>query len=510
MPSDETDSDNADSDGQVTLPFAADVTNEATDSGSDITLISESPALPVSAVRYPYGSVLQSEDIFDGLRIYTGLHGYEGAGYIQLETGDFAETRVDIPNAQHYMIGARICAQDAVVSLTVNGTEQGAYFAKDATSFAMFFNDSVWLDSGANTLTFTCLRGIAYLDMIELHDSGVTDNSRYDISRAPANPKLSGEAVELLSFFDETFGKKILTGQVVTPNTNAETDAVFAATGSHPAVRSGDLKYYSRKYQGAEKLSNKEIELGIEYAGQGGIISYAWSWYAPSKNGDEDFSNVTSFNINRGFTREDISLLDPDSLAILLRDGDISDECYELILDIDDMAAHLQKLSDARVPVLWRPLMDAGVKGYYWWNEGGSDSYIWLWRLMFARFTYYHHLDNLIWVWSGEDPDFYPGDDYADMTASDIFNTTNSANAQRFSYSLRYGTGRKLTALSECALLPDPNIQLRDGAMWLWFCLYRGDYIIDEFGNLNSPFNTRERLYNTYHHELTLTREEIS
>lgn len=61
-------------------------------------------------------------------------------------------------------------------------------------------------------------------------------------------------------------------------------------------------------------------------------------------------------------------------------------EAYRLLLrDIDAIAPQLQRLEDANVPVLWRLLHD--------------------------RLTNVHGLDNLIWVWNSEAPDWYPGDD---------------------------------------------------------------------------------------------------
>jgi mannan endo-1,4-beta-mannosidase len=468
----------------------------------------EHTAARFSVASQSYSDNIQAEDIFER-RAYDGLSGYEGTGYIQLDTGDSASCSVNLPSSQHYLIGLRICAQDAAVELAVNGQTQGVFYAKEAVSFAMFYLDGLFFSGGRSELTFTNLRGIAYIDEIQIHNAFAAPNTRYVASTTPANASATNATRALKSFLVENYGAKILTGQNVTVNTDFEIDAIFNAVGRYPAVRASDLKYYSRYYQGGERSKNQDIELALKYHDEGGIISYSWSWYAPNPTGTVHFdANKTDFNINSAFTTDDVSVYDQETLSRLLSDGVINRECYEIILDLDDMAAHLKRFADADVPILFRPLMDGGVKGYYWWNEGAPDSYIWLWQMMFKRFTVYHKLNNLIWVYSGEDESFYPGDDYVDIIASDIYNTGESSNITRFFRTGSYGN--KLTAMSECALLPDPDILNRDNVMWSWFALYRGDYLVDKYGVIANRYNTVERLEKVYKHELTLTREEIT
>jgi mannan endo-1,4-beta-mannosidase len=454
-----------------------------------------------------YNDTLQAEDVFER-RTYEGLSGYEGSGYIQLDTGESMAYTITVPSSQHYLIGLRVCAQDAAIELSVNGQPQGAFYAKEAVSFAMFYLDGIFLSGGRSELTFTNLRGIAYIDALQIHNAYGVPNTRYVASTQPANESTTNAARALKSFLVENYGAKILTGQNVTVNTDVEIDAIYDAVGRYPAIRSSDLKYYSRYYQGGERSKNQDIELALDYYENGGIVSYSWSWYAPNPTGTVHFdAGKTDFSINSAFTVDDMSMYDQETLSGLLNEGVINRECYEIILDLDDMAAHLRRFADADVPILFRPLMDGGVKGYYWWNEGEPDSYIWLWRMMFKRFTTYHKLNNLIWVYSGEDEHFYPGDEYVDIISSDIYNIGESSNITRFFRTGSYGN--KLTGMSECALLPDPDILYRDNVIWSWFALYRGDYLVDKYGKVANAQNTVQRLEKVYKHELTLTREEI-
>jgi mannan endo-1,4-beta-mannosidase len=128
---------------------------------------------------------------------------------------------------------------------------------------------------------------------------------------------------------------------------------------------------------------------------------------------------------------------------------------------------------------------------------------------MFERFRTYHGLDNLLWVWAGQDPAFYPGDGFADIIGEDIYNMDDVSNAPVFVRSGGYSERSRLTALTECGLLPNVDILGRDGAFWLWAALYRGDFLIDHRGRHNSLYNTRERLERIYNHELTITLDKL-
>ena len=83
-------------------------------------------------------------------------------------------------------------------------------------------------------------------------------------------------------------------------------------------------------------------------------------------------------------------------------------EAWYLIRDIDAISEQLKILQDNNVTVLWRPLHEASG-GWFWWGCRGKDAYQWLWNLMYERQTHYHKLNNLIWVWNGQDPDWYVG-----------------------------------------------------------------------------------------------------
>ena len=63
--------------------------------------------------------------------------------------------------------------------------------------------------------------------------------------------------------------------------------------------------------------------------------------------------------------------------------------------------------------------------------------------------------------------------------------------------------------MSECAVAPNPDELYRDNAMWLWFAVWRGNYIINADGTLSTVYNSLEDLKYAYNHELFVTRDEL-
>ena len=93
---------------------------------------------------------------------------------------------------------------------------------------------------------------------------------------------------------------------------------------------------------------------------------------------------------------------------------------------LDKLAADLQVLENAGVPVLWRPYHEAGAG--WWWSNNGGASYKLLWNHMWNYFTNTKRLHNLIWVWSTNGVDsknqcaYYPGDNRVDIIGGSFYN----------------------------------------------------------------------------------------
>lgn len=296
-------------------------------------------------------------------------------------------------------------------------------------------------------------------------------------------------ARRLMHFLTDSYGHTILSGQQGLEY--AET--VLAITGREPAVLGLDLIDYSPS-RVAHGASSNAAEQAIAWWQRGGIVTFAWHWNAPSHLIDEPgqewwrgfYTAATTFDIAEA--------INPASA-----------EYEELLNDIDAIAVPLKQLADADVPVLFRPLHEASG-GWFWWGARGTVPYLGLWGLLHDRLTLVHGLHNLIWVWNGQSPSWYPGDAMVDIVSEDIYaqERVYSPELQKFLDATTYSTQPKLVALSETGALPDPDSLVATGAAWSWFCGWSGpEYITDETWNEDAMKRA------VYAHEYVTTLDEL-
>ncbi len=205
-----------------------------------------------------------------------------------------------------------------------------------------------------------------------------------------------------------------------------------------------------------------------------GIVSLQWHWCSPTggQAGTNTFyTNQTSFDVRR---------------AVI----DTTQEYADIIRDIDDIAIQLKRFEDAGVPILWRPLHEAGG-GWFWWGAKGPEACLELYNIIYDRLQNYHHLHNLIWVWSTPETDWYPGNDKVDIIGYDSypgdFNYGNQKNAFDIVHNLSGGT--KLVAMSENGPIPNPDDCLDLDAPWSYFM---------SWSDLTFSQNTTQHLRDVY------------
>ena len=448
----------------------------------------------------------------------TALNGYSGDGYVQLPAGEYTTVTVTVPTSQHYKISFDVCSASTKLQLIVggdgvatgdhgydapDGAAVGAYYIDESVAFNSFSLNGVFLQAGENKLTLLCLEGFAYIDSFSVERGKTVSDSYYQTNSTLVDEDASTGTVRIMQYLQSVYGEQTLTGQYVTPNTNTELNAVLETTGRSPAIRAADLSVYQQRspYYSEENI---DFQLAEEWAKKGGLVSYSWSWYAPS---DEShyLAASTDFDFSKVSSDQKLGEVSLETVRGLYGDGTITEETYLLIEDIDKMAEQMKVLSDAGVTVLFRPLAEAGWE-WYWWGTD-SESYKWLWITLVERFAY-HGLNNIIWVWNGENAEFYPGDDYVDIVSEDIYNSAMESGNIRF-METGYYNAHKAVALSECAFAPNPDKLYRDNAMWLWFTVWRGDYIINADGSFSDAYISADELEYAYNHQLYITLDEL-
>jgi mannan endo-1,4-beta-mannosidase len=305
---------------------------------------------------------------------------------------------------------------------------------------------------------------------------------------------------KLMKYFKDIYGKKILSGQHVSRGL-MEVEAIYKVTRKKPAILGFDFMDYSpsRVERGAKGI---ETEEAIQWWREGGIITFCWHWNAPMgliDRGPDKFwydgynTKATTFNFANGINNPE------------------SQEYHLMIRDIDVIAAELKKIQQEGAPVLWRPLHEASG-GWFWWGSQGPEPYKKLWRIMYDRLTNYHRLDNLIWVWNGEAPDWYPGDDVVDIVGRDFYGAKRdySPREEEFKKVETYADTYKMVALTETGVVPDPDLLKKTDSKWLWYMIWSEVCVLEGNQKKYSEEYTEARmLKKVYHHKYVITRDEL-
>lgn len=453
-------------------------------------------------------------------KTYTdGLSGYNGTGFICLAKGEYTTLTVNVPSSQHYKIGVRICANGTKVAVKTGGTlgegetsvadgiSRGAVYTSESSAFGYYYLDGIYLNKGENYITLESLSGAAYIDDITITNTSTVPELAYDIANSCVSPNASDKTKVIKKYLADLYGNKVLTGQYCTTGTNTEINAIYMETGRYSAMRWSDFAIYTQYYSGSDRNDPNEFDTAVKWSKDGGLVGYTWYWYAPTEGESHYQKSLTDFKLSDAVTDSDIALLNPTSLETYAQTGRINNDCLRLLNDIDLIANQLKLLETQNVTVLFRPLPEAG-NNWYWWGESAED-YLWLYKLIFKRFNEYHNLSNVIWVWNGESAKYYPGDDYVDIVGMDMYADSDISGNNRFMDAIKYTIRTKATALTECGRIPNPDLLERDNAYWLWFSLWKGDYIINSKGEAVYDNVSKDELDYAYNNELYITLDEL-
>jgi mannan endo-1,4-beta-mannosidase len=297
----------------------------------------------------------------------------------------------------------------------------------------------------------------------------------------PPSRTFSTEAQKVMNFLTQIYGVKTISGTVANNAWNTgEADWVYAQTGKYPALNCFDFIHHN--YSPSNWINYENTTVVENWWNNNGLVAAMWHWCVPE---DMSESNPTKFAFYTDQTNFDVSKINDPA----------SPEYKLMIKDIDIISGYLKLLQNKNIPVIWRPLHEAagntnayaGGTGWFWWGAKGATSFKLLWKLMFDRMTNYHHLDNLIWVWTsqGNDADWYPGDNYVDIVGRDLYPSTNVHDSQltEFNKVKAIVSNRKMIALTECGGIPDPDLMFQKGDTWLWFMPWCGSYTRDDSQN---------------------------
>ncbi len=417
--------------------------------------------------------------------------------------GDGVQVTLTVPEAGHYDVIVRqatIGSGEKSNYVVANGQRVGEVLST-GTRWLDASVDYVWLEAGENTISVEKSWGWVGIDYIALKKSAPIPEDVYDVEPTLINPNATEEARRLMTFLCDNYGKNVISGQQCQAGAfGLDTQSIWRTTsGTYPAVVGMDLISYTPSR--VEKGDNSSVvESAIEYwEKHSGITTLCWHWCPHSRYEKGDpwggfYTENTKFNLKKAMNGQD-------------------EAGYQMLLDdIDAIAVQLKRLQDAGVPILWRPLHEASG-GWFWWGASGPKPYLELYKLMYDRLTNYHGINNLIWVWNGQDAAWYPGDEYVDIIGEDIYpgEKVYTSQAARFLKALSYTDTRKLITLSENGCIPDTDLLLRDKVMWSWWCTWEGEFVLKTpgFNAYSEQYTEKSIVKKVYKHDNVITRKNL-
>lgn len=424
-----------------------------------------------------------------------------GGGYATgfQDDGDSCTFRVEIPEDGFYDLLFGSAASDYKENYVQVDGEPMGNLVTDSKVFAESGISRVYMTAGAHEVSVFKFWGWIDLDYLKIMTSKPIPASTYQVSAELVNENAIDNAKRLMSYLADHYGTKILSGQYCDTGINGkEFQVVKKVTGKTPAVLGLDFMEYTPSFV-EHGSTGHSTDLAVQCWKQGGIVTFCWHWNAPTK--------YLTGNWYSGFYTEYTNL----DLAKVMNGEDA--EGYALLMqDIDAIASQLSILQEEGVPVLWRPLHEASG-GWFWWGAAGAEAYIQLYRLLYDRLVNEHGLNNLIWVWNGQDKDWYPGDEYVDIIGEDIYpgERVYTSQVNKYLEAVEYTEAGKMVVLSENGCVFDPELAVRDGAMWGFWCTWSGEFVAKDtaFFTYSDQYTESDALKRFYEAEVVVTLDEL-
>lgn len=265
-----------------------------------------------------------------------------------------------------------------------------------------------------------------------------------------SNKKASKQAKALYSYIQDMYGKKILSGQMVSTGKFDELKYVQDSTGKLPAIRGMDFIDSSK--------NENQVQVAKEWWQKGGIPTIMWHWGAPAiGNGYEN--SKKEVDIDKVFEKG-------------------TPEYKAFWKELKEKAKLLKKLKRAHVPILWRPYHELNGD-WFWWGKKGPEQFKRLWITMYDYYVHKKRLNNLIWVlcYTGKpDSAWNPGRQYIDIAGADTY-APNDPHLDMYK-KVESIVGKVMPiAFHECGIPPDPAKSFAIGAKWSWFMEWHTSYI---------------------------------
>ena len=293
----------------------------------------------------------------------------------------------------------------------------------------------------------------------------------------PSNPNADCHARALLQYLYDLTGTNTLSGQESMfsdsgasvnpePFPSSRDSHVYDETGAYPALYSSDFGDVN-----TTNLADRQkvVDNALAYAERGSIIQLHYHMIQPDQPDGAGFDTMSQFSESNPYPAANIDQILTPGTALNT----------EHLRRLDDLAALLDQLQNAGVPVLWRPFHEMNG-GWFWW--GVQPRFAELWVQMWDYLTNRHGLNNLLWVfsvnhWSGTQggpADYYPGDAYVDVLGVDVYLEYGHNYDQYVHDTLMQVGGGKPIAFTENGQMPDLPQLSASQPNWVYWSTWWG------------------------------------
>lgn len=438
----------------------------------------------------PVAEAEAESGVLTGVNVAKSTSGYSGTGYV---TGldkamDKVTVTVNVAEKGFYKLVIRynsLSGEKSQYVIVNNGGASSVVFPK-TTSWTDIDGGKYLLNAGANTITVQSSWGWMDIDKFTLYN---TTKNVYNITKELVNPNATAETKSLYQFLLSKFNSKIISGQ-----TDTYYPEVKTLSGQSAMIRGFDFQHFTQGYpyvwkNGAHTFGwhdDGSVKKAIDWynaTGKKGMVTIQWHWHSPTGGlaGTNTFyTKETTFDVTKAVINGTVEN------TLILR-------------DIDSIATQLGKFRSAGVPVLWRPLHEAGG-AWFWWGAKGPKACKDLFYILYDRLIHHHQLNNLIWVWSTPETDWYPGNDFIDIAGHDSYPGVYNYDVQKNTFDRLFNLtqGAKLIAMTENGPIPDPNDCLALDAPWAYFV---------SWGDLVTAQNSSEHIKEVFNNPHVLTLE---
>ena len=416
----------------------------------------------------------------------TSHTGYSGTGYVDMAATGSITFTVNVAAKGFYSLVIR-------ASTPMGNKNQKLYFNGAFVSSLAFGSNSAWFDfnagnlamlAGNNTIQIQPDWGYMSFDKITLTAVPAHDYSQ--VVAAPVDPLANTATKAVYTYMRSQFGKNIISGQT------AYWTELVALAAKTPVQRAFDMQNYSPHnpwHTDWSAWDDGSVQGAIDWynsTGKKGIVSFQWHWQSPTEG------SLSTSNFYTANTTFDVSKA--------VQTGTV--ENIATLRDIDAIAVQLKRLQTAGVPVLWRPLHEAGG-AWFWWGAKGAAPCLALYNIMYDRLTNYHGLHNLIWVWSTPEASWYPGNSKVDIIGYDSYPGAYEYGTQKsmFDQLFTLVQGKKMVAMTENGPIPDIDACIADDAPWAYF---------SSWVDLVASQNSTAHIQSVFAHSKVITLDEVN